>query len=186
MGTSGSSLSSCSFIYCHKGGYTSIEEPNSIWPDWFNFVPALSSVPPSTTPPVASVHYLQHWLYVVVECSHVSSKRGPQSRALPLVGPIPCMMSEGHGSTMNSAPRSSFVHDRLLESASLRGDYFFRVHEFCRPCNNFLSDDGSHVLWYPRTEMFAGQSCRRRKVVGNKWRSPATAQQPEHATPGRS
>ena len=41
-------------------------------------------------PPVASVHYLKHWLYVVVECSHVSSKRGPQSRALPLVGPIPC------------------------------------------------------------------------------------------------
>ena len=92
MGISGSPLSSCSFIYCHKGGYTSIEEPNSIWPDWFNFVPALSSVLLSKTPPVASVHYLQHWLYVVVECSHISFKRGPQSRALPLVGPIPCII----------------------------------------------------------------------------------------------
>jgi len=37
-------------------------EFNSIWPDWLNLVPALvsfSSVPLSTTPPVASVHYLQ-------------------------------------------------------------------------------------------------------------------------------
>jgi len=82
-------------LYCHKGGYAGIEEPNSIWPDWFNLVPALvslSSVPLSTTPPMASVHYLQQ-LYVVVshfECSRVSSQRGPQSRALPLVGPIPC------------------------------------------------------------------------------------------------
>ena len=82
MGISGLSLSSCSSIYCHKGGYTSIEEPNSIWPDWFNFVPALSSVPLFTTPPVASVHYLRHWLYVVVECSHVSSKRAGLSPGL--------------------------------------------------------------------------------------------------------
>ena len=95
MNISGSSLFPCSFIYCHKGGYAGIEEPNSTWPDWFNLVPALvslSSIPLSTTPPVASVHYLQQ-LYVVVshfECSRVSSQRGPQSRALPLVGPIPC------------------------------------------------------------------------------------------------
>jgi len=101
MDISGSSLSPCSFIYYHKGGYTGIEEPNSIWPDWFNLVPALvslSSVPLSTTPPVASVHYLQQ-LYVVVlrfGCSHFSSQRGPQSRALPLVGPIPCCLQTTH------------------------------------------------------------------------------------------